>query len=216
MNVENINTINTQFPPLFTQARNLLEQAIESGKDVLNGNPLLATPEKAKARFDICETCEFFLKNRCLKCGCFMDKKIHFESSKCPMNKWGSLQTLVVPPDLVNIETFPIEERERISEVSRHLAHSEQPFFYAGQEYTSKINDKGDVEIYKKYKEGQGPKRVPRNITNGFSSDELREFNELVQKSKNTEDKVFSFKGENYKVTVDGNKTNVGFAKNKI
>lgn len=79
-----------QFPSLFQQARNVLKQAWLSASDaVLHNRPFLATAEKAKARLDICATCEFLKEDRCLKCGCYMDKKVHIDSAQCPVNKWG-------------------------------------------------------------------------------------------------------------------------------
>lgn len=78
-----------KFPSLFQQARNLAKQAWTSGIDVARGKPLLATAEKAAARLEICKACEFLNGDRCTKCGCFMNAKIHVESSGCPINKWG-------------------------------------------------------------------------------------------------------------------------------
>ena len=80
------------FPSMFQQARNLAKQAWLSGVDVAKGKPLLSTAEKAKARLDICASCEFFSQGRCSKCGCFMDKKAHLEAAQCPINKWGELR----------------------------------------------------------------------------------------------------------------------------
>jgi hypothetical protein len=77
------------FPSVFQQARNLAKQAWLSGVDVAKGKPLLSTAEKANERIKICNGCEFFKEDRCLKCGCFMNAKIHLESSRCPINKWG-------------------------------------------------------------------------------------------------------------------------------
>lgn len=52
-------------------------------------NPLLKK-EDAQKRFDICVTCESFIKTTamCKECLCIMKLKCKFKSSKCPMGKW--------------------------------------------------------------------------------------------------------------------------------
>lgn len=79
-----------KFPSLFQQARNLAKQAWVSGIDVARGKPLLSSAEKAAARLEVCKMCEFLNGDRCTKCGCFMNAKVHIESTGCPINKWGA------------------------------------------------------------------------------------------------------------------------------
>jgi hypothetical protein len=212
------NTNETDFPPLFIQARNLMEQAIASGTGVLNGKPLIASMEKAKARLDICAACEFFNKDRCSKCGCFMNKKAHLDAAQCPMNKWGDLQKLVaylpVSEGSVSIDTFPLEERETILEIANHAAGAGNTFYHNNTPYKSKKNGDGSINIFLYKPELYRAPQPQRTITSDFTPEELTRFKELVQVSKNAEDKVFSFKEKNYRVTVDGNKISVGVVDN--
>jgi hypothetical protein len=207
MNPEN--TDNKDFPSLFVQAENLVKQAISSGTDALKGKPLVASTEKAKARLDICAACEFFHQGRCLKCGCFMNKKAHLESARCPINKWGDLQKLYLQNSIsVSINDFPLQERETIIAIANHAADIGNAFYHNNIPYKSKKNEDGGVSIFLYNNE---PRRHTGTITSGFTAEELTEFNQLVRTSKNTEDKVFSFKGSNYKITVDGNKTSISY-----
>jgi len=202
------NTNNTEFPSLFTQVRNLVEQAVASGTGVLNGKPLMASIEKAKARLDICAACEFFSEGRCSKCGCFMNKKVHLDASQCPMNKWEDYLSAV------SIDTFSSEERETILEIANHAAEAGNTFYHNNSPYKSKKNDDGSISIFLYKPELKRALQPQRTITSEFTPEESTQFHQLVQVSKNTEDKVFSFKGKNYKVTVNGNKISVGLADN--
>lgn len=49
-----------------------------------------ATYEKKTERLKICQTCSDYIadKDRCSKCGCFMQNKASLEAAKCPINKW--------------------------------------------------------------------------------------------------------------------------------
>jgi len=52
----------------------------------------LADKSVAKYRQSICNNCEYRrpIINQCKLCGCFMSLKTKIDSSKCPINKWGS------------------------------------------------------------------------------------------------------------------------------
>ena len=208
MNPEN--TDNKNFPSLFVQADNLVKQVISSGTDALKGKPLVASTEKAKARLDICSSCEFFHQDRCLKCGCFMNKKAHLESAQCPINKWGDLQKPYLQKSIsVSINDFPLGDREVILTTANAAADIGNTFYHNNIPYKSKKNEDGSISIFLYKNEHKNP---PITITSGFTAEELIEFNQLVQTSKNTEDKVFSFKGSNYKVNINENKTSVRYA----
>jgi len=81
--------MSSELPSLFSQAREIVGQGIESAHGVLQGRGLLADTDVAQARLDICKRCEFLAKDRCIKCGCFMDKKVHLAVTSCPEGKWG-------------------------------------------------------------------------------------------------------------------------------
>lgn len=49
------------------------------------------SPEDLVAyRLEICSSCEFYRPNRdrCAKCGCFMNLKTKLENARCPLKKW--------------------------------------------------------------------------------------------------------------------------------
>lgn len=82
------------YPSTAQMAKNVISQVKDSAIGVMRGRGLLASKEKAEARFAICRECEFLDKERgrCIKCGCFMAKKTGVEVAKCPIGKWGDLQ----------------------------------------------------------------------------------------------------------------------------
>jgi hypothetical protein len=55
-------------------------------------------------RLNACRTCDFFVKERCKKCGCFMEvkaatrihknpkRKMKQEVTHCPIGRWGDLE----------------------------------------------------------------------------------------------------------------------------
>lgn len=70
------------------------QQAFNYGKALVRHalNPGLVSPELAKARLAVCETCEWFRPEdrRCAhpSCGCFLDEKATWKSEDCPIKKW--------------------------------------------------------------------------------------------------------------------------------
>lgn len=204
-------TENTQFPSLLTQAHNLMKQVVDSGTDVLKGKPLMASIEKAKARMDICNTCEFFKQTRCLKCGCFMEKKVQLESANCPINKWGDLQSKFTPAsNIVPITSFPEEERERILDNAKNAAENKRAFYIGSKKYTSSISESGEIKIYSQEAPFGSPQR---SIISGLTPEELVQFNALVQQAKDQENKKFTFKGDNFVVSVNNGRVNVSLDK---
>lgn len=146
-----------KFPSIFQQARTLAKQAWVSGIDVAKGKPLLASAEKAAARLEICQGCEFFKQDRCLKCGCFMNAKIHVESAACPMNKWGEKPATSLP---VAIDSFPETEREEITELATDSLYYDGRFTYKKVQYRARKSVDGNIEIYRMPKR---PDNIPLN-----------------------------------------------------
>lgn len=56
--------------------------------------PQTATTEQISERMNICQSCEFFKDNTCLKCGCSLSRdknyknKLYHAEAKCPVGKW--------------------------------------------------------------------------------------------------------------------------------
>jgi hypothetical protein len=216
---ENLTADEKKFPSLFVQTRNLMKQAWLSGTDVFKGKALMSTPEKAAARLEICSTCEFFHETRCLKCGCYMHKKAHLESATCPLNKWGDLQnSLSIATDVfpksgeVSIDEFPEQDRNRVLQTACHAALNKTNFFIDGKKYFSKIQPDNSVKIFRPAKNiniNSNPRPQSRNIVSGFTKEEQSEFYSLVNQTKNSGARTFSFRGINYVVKVENSKTSV-------
>lgn len=91
MNQEEHNS-QEEFPSLPEQGKNLIKTSVEVVKGVSvakSFNPF-ASKKLLKERMDICNTCEFYhyKKNRCIKCGCFLEFKAKFSDAHCPIDKW--------------------------------------------------------------------------------------------------------------------------------
>lgn len=65
-------------------------------KDAVTGNLKISSQQEQERRLSICRECEYLLKipgsskfvGTCKKCGCFMDAKVKFVQSSCPVGKW--------------------------------------------------------------------------------------------------------------------------------
>jgi hypothetical protein len=77
-----------KFPSLFQRTRNFAKEMWVATKESLHGRPMLISADDAYARLRVCETCPFLQNNKCSKCGCFMNLKVHVKSSSCPEGKW--------------------------------------------------------------------------------------------------------------------------------
>ena len=88
-----------KLPPTHQMARNLAVDMWQGFKGMIKGQKLLANTDEAEHRWAICKECPFLLYDevnpdtnkvdgRCIECGCFMNVKVHFEHSKCPLKKW--------------------------------------------------------------------------------------------------------------------------------
>lgn len=82
--------MNPHRPAVKVMAANLTQTAKNVIKGALAGDPTLASEETSNSRLEICNKCEFFVKDqiRCNKCGCFMNAKVKFQSATCPIQKW--------------------------------------------------------------------------------------------------------------------------------
>ena len=64
---------------------------IDFVKDKVTGNVEYVEPEVAQARLDICNVCpDLSMLRACKHCGCFMDAKVKYARSECPIGKWGA------------------------------------------------------------------------------------------------------------------------------
>lgn len=79
-----------KYPNFWEQMNNFKSFVKSVGQDVAEGNSLLVSEEKRLKRLEICNSCSQFNKDsmRCYMCGCFMEHKIKFQSSTCPISNW--------------------------------------------------------------------------------------------------------------------------------
>lgn len=202
-----------QFPSLFQQARNVLKQAWLSASDtVVHGRPFLSTPEKAKARLDICSTCEFLKEDRCLKCGCFMDKKVHIESAQCPVNKWGpELQKMFdeqelirrnrpgLPPIMpIDLNKMTPEKRQQMLELAEPALQYDGKFMFEGKQYIARRKtENSPIALFEVTPKDKARKGFIEQLT----EEEKVQFNQLIkQQQDNQETKTFSFKEKTFNI----------------
>ena len=62
----------------------------EIAADVIRGKIKFSEKTLAEERIKVCASCEHFKKiaRQCGQCGCFVDAKVKFLHSGCPINKW--------------------------------------------------------------------------------------------------------------------------------
>lgn len=78
--------LKASLPSTWQQTKNL---AVATAEHIANGMKTVPVDLKSQ-RLAICEQCPFYLKDssRCSKCGCNLQVKAAWESSKCPVGNW--------------------------------------------------------------------------------------------------------------------------------
>lgn len=80
-----------EFPSVSQQFDNLSKFVFDMVTDVTSGDfNVFANQETQTERLQICQMCEFYAakQKRCRKCGCWMEHKVQFSASTCPIDKW--------------------------------------------------------------------------------------------------------------------------------
>lgn len=79
-----------KYPNFWEQMKNFKDFAVKVGQDTVKGNSVLVSEETINERLKICGECSQFNaeSKRCYLCGCFMEQKVKFTSSSCPVSKW--------------------------------------------------------------------------------------------------------------------------------
>ena len=81
-------TAEPEMPSKGQMAKNAGGALAKNLKSVMRGNKLNADPDEVERRKAICADCEFNRKNRCLKCGCWLQYKVRLRAESCPIGKW--------------------------------------------------------------------------------------------------------------------------------
>jgi len=84
-----------QMPSVFEMVTNLAGSAKDIASNAIQTGNVIAGKDKIEYRLGFCNGCEFYLdsngdgkKDRCSKCGCYMEIKTKFIATKCPVGKW--------------------------------------------------------------------------------------------------------------------------------
>jgi len=77
-----------KFPSFYEQVKNLSKLASDVTKDFLDDKPILANKDVQENRLKICSDCDHNHEGRCTLCGCWLENKVKFSSSHCPIMKW--------------------------------------------------------------------------------------------------------------------------------
>ena len=88
-----------KLPPASQMVRDIATTHWKSLKAWIKGSQVIAPQEIAEKRWEICKGCEFLKYDevnpdtnkkdgRCTHCGCFMNVKVHYAVSECPVGKW--------------------------------------------------------------------------------------------------------------------------------
>jgi hypothetical protein len=86
----NQNSMIPNLPNSVQLTKNFGKSVIRNIQSVMQGNNLNVSEEEKQKRLNICNSCEFFIKEsqRCSKCGCYMAVKTYLKAEKCPVGKW--------------------------------------------------------------------------------------------------------------------------------
>ena len=186
------------FPPAFQMARNLVKQAWASGAGVAKGRAFLAKPEVANRRLEICAGCEFFRDRRCLKCGCFMDRKAHLEAASCPAGKWPAASSRKSGDDSCHygdrpfsVEAFPENERAELMRLAAASVVTGGNFTFKGEALRARMKPGSEaIEVIK-----PSPARTAVEF---WSESEKAEMQSLVTDARRAGRMSVSFKGRTF------------------
>ena len=96
---EEMLTKEQKLPPASQMVRNIATDHWKSLKSWIKGSQVITPQEIAQNRWEICKQCPELLYDetnpdtgkkdgRCIHCGCFMNIKVHYAVSKCPIDRW--------------------------------------------------------------------------------------------------------------------------------
>jgi hypothetical protein len=81
-----------EFPSLPEQGKNLAKFTFEVVKSVVStsNHEVYVSNQVKEERMNTCKTCEYYhyQQNRCRHCGCWLEHKVKFIVSECPLQKW--------------------------------------------------------------------------------------------------------------------------------
>lgn len=83
-----------ELPSFADMVKNLAGTVKDVAQGAIHGEGVLVTEHVYNARMNLCNGCEFFIKDvkRCTQCGCFMEAKTRLKKAFCPIHKWEMSQ----------------------------------------------------------------------------------------------------------------------------
>jgi len=81
-----------EMPSIFGMASNLLKTSRDIAIHKRITGRTLAPTEVQKERMNICNACNYYVNNRCKKCGCQLRAKTQLAAASCPLKKWLSVK----------------------------------------------------------------------------------------------------------------------------
>ena len=98
-----------KLPSFITMAKNF---AGELAKYVAEGAPNVSE-SNYKKRLQTCKTCPHLIENvmRCGKCGCLLEHKAKWKTTKCPIDKW--IPEVLSSEQLEKLETVRVNSQKQ-------------------------------------------------------------------------------------------------------
>jgi hypothetical protein len=84
---EMIRLASTEFPSLVEQAGNAAAAVGRVVVAAATGKTIIVSAAERDRRQAICDSCEFYVRGRCAKCGCG-GRKLDLTTESCPIEKW--------------------------------------------------------------------------------------------------------------------------------
>lgn len=94
--------VKTKLPPLLEEIGNLAEATA----DIMKDGFIKATQAEQKRRMEICQKCEMYEQGRCKSCGCFVEKKVVWRISSCPIGQWNEENQQILEAEDINPSTI--------------------------------------------------------------------------------------------------------------
>ena len=82
-----------KFPSFTKQAKNLANLAKDVATNFIDNGEVFASKTIQNERLDLCKNCDWYdsKESRCKHCGCFMEQKVKYAASTCPIFKWDKV-----------------------------------------------------------------------------------------------------------------------------
>ena len=82
-----------KFPSFKQQTKNLVNRAKGVAANFVENGEVFVSKNIQNERLNICKSCDWYdtAEFRCKHCGCYMEQKVKFAASSCPIFKWDKV-----------------------------------------------------------------------------------------------------------------------------